>query len=318
MPPDPPAATRPAPPVLTVDDLRVAFPGAGEAVRCVSFTLRPGEVLALVGESGAGKSLTARALLGLTPREARVTGTIRLHGQPVTTDDLGHRISLVPQDSLAALSPVHRVGDQLALAALSLDPRLSRREARDSATAALRSVGLDTAQAAAYPHALSGGQRQRAVIAMATLGAPDVLVADEPTTALDPDVRAHILGLLRSTGATVLLVTHDLDVVRGHADRVAVMYGGRIAETGPAAAVLQDPRAPYTAALVGAVPTALTPHRSRLPVVPGDAPAPGEPASGCAFAPRCAYAEDACRTTVPALIRLPGDRELACPVRESV
>ncbi|MFE6225399.1 ABC transporter ATP-binding protein [Streptomyces sp. NPDC057854] len=303
--------------VLTVDGLRVSFPGTGDVVRGVSFALRPGETLALVGESGAGKSLTARALLGLAPREARVAGTVRLHGRPVTAGDLGRRISLVPQDALSALSPVHRVADQLALAARSLDPRLTRRESLGRAGEALLAVGLDGTRASAYPHQLSGGQRQRAVIAMATLGSPGVLVADEPTTALDPEVRAHVLRLLRATGAALLLVTHDLDTVRNHADRMAVMYAGRLMETGPAADILKNPRAPYTTALVGAVPSAGTPHRSRLPVVAGQAPAPGTPARGCAFAARCAHAEATCRTTVPALVPLPGDRELACPILES-
>lgn len=299
--------------LLSVRELRIGF-GPVEAVRGVSFDVRPGEVLALVGESGAGKSLTARALLGMTPRGATVGGSVLLHGEPVGPGVWGRRIALVPQDALSALSPVHRVGDQLALAVRSV-AGLSKRESRARAVAALTEVGIPADRSTAYPHELSGGMRQRAVIAMATVNRPDLVVADEPTTALDPETQDQILTVLgercRATGAAVVLVTHDLDAVRRHADRVAVVYAGRIVESGPVDQVLARPAAPYTAALLAALPQSDRPRKSRLPTLPGRPPAPGEPSVGCAFAPRCAHAVDRCRTEPP-LARDLGGREVAC------
>ncbi|WP_260859742.1 ABC transporter ATP-binding protein [Streptomyces cupreus] len=220
--------------LLSVRDLRIAFDGV-EAVRGVSFDVRSREVLAVVGESGAGKSLTVRALLGMLPRGATTSGTIR----PDLSDRRGRRIALVPQDALSALSPVHRVGDQLAAAVRSV-ARVSRREAQSRAVAALDRVGIPDAarRARAYPHEYSGGMRQRAVIAMATINEPDLVVADEPTSALDEERRDQVLRVLaeqrEAVGAALVLVTHDMDVVREHADRVLVMRAGRVAELGPA------------------------------------------------------------------------------------
>ncbi|MEU0115645.1 ABC transporter ATP-binding protein [Streptomyces bobili] len=296
-----------APPVrhtslLSVRDLRVSF-GGTEAVRGLSFDVRPGEVLALVGESGAGKSLTARALLGMLPRGAAMSGEIRLDGSADLAAARGRRISLVPQDALSALSPVHPVGDQLAAAVRSLH-RVSRAEARARAVAALDRVGIPDAvrRARAHPHEYSGGMRQRAVIAMAMLGEPDLVVADEPTTALDAERREQVLRVLaeqrEAVGAALLLVTHDLEVVRDHADRVLVMYAGRMSELGPAHEVLNRPRAPYTAGLLASLPQD-GPRRRRLPTLPGTPPAPGALPPGCAFAPRCPLASDVCRTGEP-------------------
>lgn len=295
---------RPGPPttLLSVRDLRISF-GGTEAVRGLSFDVRPREVLALVGESGAGKSLTARALLGMLPRGAAMAGEIRLDGSTDLAAARGRRIALVPQDALSALSPVHPVGDQLAAAIRSLH-RVSRSEARARAVAALDRVGIPDAarRARAYPHEYSGGMRQRAVIAMATVGAPGLLVADEPTTALDAGRRAQVLRVLaeqrEAAGAALLLVTHDLDVVREHADRVLVMYAGRTSELGPAKAVWDRPRAPYTAGLLASLPQD-GPRRRRLPALPGTPPAPGALPPGCAFAPRCPLAADRCRTEEP-------------------
>ncbi|GGQ31102.1 ABC transporter ATP-binding protein [Streptomyces roseolilacinus] len=314
-------------PLLSVRDLRISFDGA-EAVRGLSFDVHAGEVLALAGESGAGKSLTARALLGLVPRDAVVRGTVRLRGgtelvgaKPRTLAALwGRRVALVPQDALSALSPVHPVGDQIAAAVRSLRG-VSRREARARAAAALDRVGVPAARCGAYPHELSGGMRQRAVVALATAGDPDLVVADEPTTALDPDLRDQVLRLLaerqEETGAALVLVTHDLAAVRDHADRVLVLYAGRHAESGPAAPVLDHPRAPYTAGLLASLPPAApVPGRGRrLPAIGGVPPAPGEPAVGCAFAPRCPLAEDRCRADVPGPRRVGAAaerREVSC------
>ncbi|MFI6036307.1 ABC transporter ATP-binding protein [Streptomyces sp. NPDC051315] len=288
--------------LLSVRDLRVSFDGT-EAVRGVSFDVRPREVLALVGESGAGKSLTARALLGMAPPGATVSGEIRLDGSADLAALRGRRIALVPQDALSALSPVHPVGDQLAAAVRSVH-RVSRREARARAVAALERVGIPDAarRARAHPHEYSGGMRQRAVIAMATVNEPDLVVADEPTTALDAERREQVLRVLReqreAVGAALLLVTHDLDVVRDHADRVLVLYAGRTSELGPARTVLSRPRAPYTAGLLACLPQD-GPRRRRLPTLPGSPPAPGALPPGCAFAPRCPLTTHRCRTEEP-------------------
>ncbi|WP_282697301.1 ABC transporter ATP-binding protein [Streptomyces sp. CC208A] len=306
----------PSEPLLTVDSLRVSFPGT-EAVRGVSLEVYAGEVLALVGESGAGKSLVARSLLALVPADAAVTGRVLLRGAPVTPTDLGRVLAWIPQDSLSALSPVHRVEDQLAAAVRSVRGA-DRAEARTAARRALAAVGLPPEAAASYPHMLSGGMRQRAVIATALVNGPRLVVADEPTTALDPDRREQVLALLRercaAAGAALLLVSHDLESVRCHADRVAVMHAGRIAELGPAERVLSRPAAPYTRALLASLPTPDLPHRSRLPALD----LTGTPGQGCAFAPHCPAATDRCRTEEPLLRSVDGLR-VAChhPVQET-
>ncbi|MET9828349.1 ABC transporter ATP-binding protein [Streptomyces sp. NPDC006385] len=296
--------------LLSVRGLRIAFDGV-EAVRGLSFDVLPREVLAIVGESGAGKSLTARALLGMLPRDATTSGTIR----PDLAAHRGRRISLVPQDALSALSPVHPVGDQLAAAVRSV-AGVSRKQARDRAVAALDRVGIPDAarKARAYPHEYSGGMRQRAVIAMATINEPDVVVADEPTTALDEEHRDQVLRVLaeqrEAVGAALVLVTHDMDVVRGHADRVLVMYAGRLSELGPAHEVLGRPRAPYTAGLLASLPQHAPPGR-RLPALRGTPPAPGSLPPGCSFAPRCPLAADPCRGPEPEPQEVEG-RLVAC------
>ncbi|CAL9387603.1 putative ABC transporter ATP-binding protein [Streptomyces sp. enrichment culture] len=314
--------------LLSVRDLRIAF-GPVEVVRGLSFEVRPREVFAVVGESGAGKSLTARALLGMVPRGATTGGSVRLRDGADPAAGRGRRITLVPQDALSALSPVHPVGDQLAAAVRSVR-RVSRGEARALAVAALDRVGIPDAarRARAYPHEYSGGMRQRAVIAMATVNEPDVVVADEPTTALDEERREQVLRVLaeqrEAVGAALVLVTHDLDVVRAHADRVLVMYAGRAAETGPVRQVLDRPRAPYTAGLLASLPQD-GPRRRRLPALPGTPPAPDALGPGCAFAPRCPLATDVCHDHEPEQ-RTVDDRLVAChravdvpdPLREFV
>jgi len=293
--------------LLSVRDLRVSF-GAVEAVRGLSFDVHKGQVLAVVGESGAGKSLTARALLGMPPRQATVTGSVRmgpyeLVGAPrsVRAALWGRQLALVPQDALSALSPVHRVSDQLAAAVRSVDG-VSRKEARARAVAALEEVGIPADRTRAYPHEFSGGMRQRAVIAMALLHSPALVIADEPTTAQDPETQRQLLDLLthrsEATGATLVLITHDLPMVRDHAERVLVMYAGRLAEEGPVEEVFTHPRAPYTAGLLTSLPQQT--RRGRLPSIPGTPPNPTALPPGCAFAPRCPLADATrCATTHP-------------------
>jgi peptide/nickel transport system ATP-binding protein len=291
----------------------------------------------------------------MAPRGAMVTGSVRLGsdelvGAPrsVRTALWGRRVALVPQDALSVLSPVHRVADQLAAAVRSVD-RTSRKEARARAVAALVEVGIPADQARAYPHEFSGGMRQRAVIAMAMLHQPDLVVADEPTTAQDPQTRRQMLDLLaRRTGAAgtaLVLVTHDLETAREHADRLLVMYAGRLVEAGPVGQVFARPRAPYTAGLLASVPVGdgipdlsqqearpfrgagrcATSHEppeavvaqfprsaSRLPAIAGAPPAPTDLPPGCAFAPRCPLADATrCRTEQPEPQTL-DDRTVAC------
>ncbi|WP_405952190.1 dipeptide ABC transporter ATP-binding protein [Streptomyces prunicolor] len=294
--------------VLEVRDLTVTL-GTSPVVRGVDLTLRRGEVLGLVGESGTGKTLTVLALMGLAPAGARVGGSVRLLGEELLGLPVrelarirGRRIAMVFQDPLHAFTPVLRVGDQIAEALrIHQQPRPRRKSAQRRAVELLDFVGVPRPgwAARAYPHQLSGGMRQRAMIAMAMANNPDVLIADEPTSALDVTVQAQVLEALadvrRETGAALLLVTHDLGVVARTADRVAVLYAGRIVETGPVEAVLTRPRMPYTLGLVGSVPR--PDAHSPLTPIPGTAPAPGTAGPGCAFAPRCPLVEPDCVTS---------------------
>ncbi|MFJ3533481.1 dipeptide ABC transporter ATP-binding protein [Streptomyces sp. NPDC090132] len=304
--------------VLEVTDLAVDFGGVA-AVRGVGFTLRRGEVLGLVGESGSGKSATALAVMGLLPSGAGVRGSVRLAAggdgsgttELVGADDRvlssvrGNRIGMVFQDPLSAFTPVYRIGDQIA-EAIRAHRTVSRERARAEAVELLDLVGIPEprTRAQAFPHEFSGGMRQRAMIAMAIANDPDVIVADEPTTALDVTVQAQVLDVLRTaqheTGAALLLVSHDLGVIAGAADRVAVMYAGRIVETAPAAELFRRPRMPYTLGLIGAVPRIDGPSDVLVPI-PGSPPAAGRLPRGCAFAPRCPLAEDRCTAAEPAL-----------------
>ncbi|MFE6285194.1 dipeptide ABC transporter ATP-binding protein [Streptomyces sp. NPDC057877] len=310
--------TGPGEVLLEVRGLRVQRPASRRSpalplVHGVDLRLCRGEVLGLVGESGAGKSLTALALLGLGPPGLTVTGSVRLLGHEIVGMPgrelarlRGRRIALVFQDALAAFTPVLRIGDQIGEALrIHQQPRPGRAAARRAAAELLDAVGVAEAGrvADAYPHQLSGGTRQRAMIAMAMANRPDVIVADEPTSALDPTVQERVLRALvtarRATGAALLLVSHDLGVVAGAADRVAVMYGGRIVETGSAQALYARPRMPYTKGLLGSVPRI---DRDTPPTpMPGGPPAPGAPGPGCAFAPRCPLADGVCEARVPEL-----------------
>ncbi|MFB8243029.1 dipeptide ABC transporter ATP-binding protein [Kitasatospora purpeofusca] len=306
---------RPAP-VLSVRDLRVSFPseqGPVEAVRGVDFDLLPGRTLGIVGESGSGKSATALALMGLLPPTARLDGRILLGGRDLAAMDdtqlarvRGKDIGMVFQDPMSALTPVFSVG-QLLSQALRVHQDLSRKDAWEQAVELLDLVGIPDPRerAKAFPHEFSGGMRQRVVIALAIANKPSVLVADEPTTALDVTVQAQILDVLRlaqrESGAALVLITHDLGVVAGHADDVAVMYAGRIVEHAGVDELFARPTMPYTARLLAAVPT--TDSGAERPLVPigGEPPSPVALPDGCAFAPRCAVARDVCRTTEPEL-----------------
>ncbi len=323
-----PAAPTTAP-LLAVRDLTVDF-GGHQAVRGVDLELHRGETLGLVGESGSGKSVTALAVLGLLPATARTGGSVRLDGRELLglparqlAAVRGRRIAMVFQDPLSAFTPVYRIGDQLA-EAVRVHQDLGRAAARKRAADLLDLVGIpDPARALdAFPHEFSGGMRQRAMIAMAVANDPDVLLADEPTTALDVTIQAQVLEVLRTaqreSGAALVLVSHDLGVIAGSADRVAVMYAGRIVETAPVDELFAAPRHPYTLGLIGAVPRLDGPGRALVPI-PGTPPATGEPpAPGCAFAPRCPLAEDRCHQDEPPLTALadpapPGPADPAPP-----
>ncbi|WP_380280662.1 dipeptide ABC transporter ATP-binding protein [Kitasatospora purpeofusca] len=311
-------------PLLTVEGLRVTFPAPGgpvTAVHDIGFTLAAGECLAIVGESGSGKTVTARSLLGLAGPTATVTaerlelaGTdLRALSERAWQGVRGGRIGLVLQDALVSLDPLRRVGHEVAEALRNHRPG-PRRARWDSAVALLEDVGLPEAprRARQYSHQLSGGQRQRALIASALAAGPEVLIADEPTTALDVTVQARILDLLaarKRAGTAVLLISHDLAVVARLADRVAVVHAGRVVEQGPTGEVLRSPAHPYTRRLLAAVPTAGTRgHRLAGPARPEDAAAPGtggglgptDAADGCHYAPLCPVAADGCRAERPA------------------
>ena len=304
------------PPLLEVRGLTVGFrrDGAGEVLRAaedVSFELHPGETLGLVGESGCGKSVTALSMLRLlpSPPSVREAGQVLWRGRDLLTMPVrelqrvrGGKIGMIFQEPMSALSPLHRIGDQLAEAAM-LHLAVGRREARKLALEWLRKVGLPDAEQKMddLPHQLSGGMRQRVMLAMAMLPEPEILLADEPTTALDVTVQAQIFGLLselRGGKTAVLLITHDMGVVWEVCDRVHVMYAGRIVEKGTREDVFAHPAHPYTRGLLDAMPRL---HRrvDRLPDIPGQPPPPGGWPAGCRFAPRCPLAAERCRRSVP-------------------
>jgi len=318
-------------PLLEVRDLRVSFPseeGRIDAVRGVDLSVAEGEVLAVVGESGSGKSVSALAVIGLLPEQARVTGSIRLRGRELIglgdrpmSKLRGRSISMVFQDPLSALTPVYRVGDQVAEALLA-HGRMNRRQAAARAVELLDLVGIPdpAVRAKAFPHEFSGGMRQRVVIAMAIANDPALILCDEPTTALDVTVQKQILDLLRTardiTGAGVVMITHDMGIAATLADRVAVMYAGRVVETAPAADLFAEPRMPYTVGLLGSIPRMDGPMRSPLIPIAGAPPAMHALPPGCTFAPRCPVAIDECHTTDPELAPT-GDHSAAACLRTS-
>jgi oligopeptide/dipeptide ABC transporter ATP-binding protein len=291
-----------SPPLLEIEHLRVEFPTDGGVVTAVddlSFTVERNEVLGVVGESGSGKTASALAVLGLLPNRARVTGAIRLEGESLLGRSeremeaiRGARVAMVFQDALSALNPVFPVGSQIGEAISVHDHSVHRSDVRKRVDELLELVGIPPDRGARYPHELSGGMRQRAMIAMAIANEPDVLIADEPTTALDVTVQAHVLDVLgrvrERTGASVLLITHDLGVVAGVADRVLVMYAGRAAETGTVEQVFYETRHPYTLGLLASLPRVdRREGGERLFRIPGAPPSPARMPDGCPFHSRC-------------------------------
>ncbi|KRV47199.1 peptide ABC transporter ATP-binding protein [Wenjunlia vitaminophila] len=328
-PPTSPAETDPGDPFLSVRDLGVRFSTEDGVVRAVdglSFELRRGQTLGIVGESGSGKSVTMLTVLGLhEPRTTEVTGQIRLDGQELvgagerTLQRLrGNTMAMIFQDPLTSLSPYHTVGRQIAEPYIK-HTGASRRQARARAIEMLDKVGIPRAGTRVddYPHQFSGGMRQRAVIAMALVCNPDLLIADEPTTALDVTVQAQILDLLadlqQEFGSAIVLITHDLGVVADVADDLLVMYAGRAVERGPAAEVLRSPQHPYTWGLLESVPRLTGDVDQPLAPIPGAPPSLLDPPPGCPFHPRCAHRQrvpgDACATERP---ELPVGRGAAC------
>jgi peptide/nickel transport system ATP-binding protein len=313
--------------LLEVERLAIDLPtsvGARAIVRDVSFRLRAGASLGIVGESGSGKTMTALALMGLLPEGAVVSGVLRFEGRDlVGLSDAhmealrGDRVAMIFQEPMTALNPLHRIGAQVA-EPLRLHRGLSKRAANAKAVELLGRVRLRDPKrlAQAYPFELSGGERQRAMIAMALSCEPRLIIADEPTTALDVTVQAKILDLLAALGreaqTAILLISHDLAVVAGRCERVMVMYAGEVMEQGPADAVLGDARHPYTQALLAARPRFGAPRGERLPAIPGSAPAAGEAGAGCPFTPRCPRAARGCGQAPPPVVRLEGERSLRC------
>ncbi|RUZ80279.1 ABC transporter ATP-binding protein [Mesorhizobium sp. M7A.F.Ca.US.006.01.1.1] len=303
-------------PVLDIRDLVVEFPtrrGVLTAIRGVSITVGRGEILGIVGESGAGKSLTGAAVIGLLEPPGRIaSGEIRVGGRRI--DNLpkremmalrGKTIGAIFQDPLTSLNPLLTVGDQL-VETIRCHLQLSRAEATRRAIDLLNEVGIPSAELRLrqYPHQFSGGMRQRVVIALALAGEPDLVVADEPTTALDVSIQAQITALLkricRDRGTAVMLVTHDMGVIAETADRVAVMYAGRIVEIGPVDDIIRRPQHPYTRGLIGSIPSLVTRHE-RLVQIDGAMPRLNSMPPGCAFHPRCVLADMRCRTALPPL-----------------
>ena len=296
--------------ILKVDDLKVSFAtedGVVQAVSGVSFELQAGEVLAIVGESGSGKSVTAQTITGLTRApNARITGSVTYRDRELNglddnqlRDVRGEQIAMVFQDPMTSLNPVYRVGDQIT-EMIRAHRDVSKREAADRAVELLRSVGIPNPERRVrhYPHEFSGGMRQRVMIAMALALEPDVLIADEPTTALDVTVQAQILRLIdqlnRDRDLAVILITHDLGVVAEVADRVLVMYAGQIVENATLDETFYDPQHPYTWGLLGSLMRLDQSRSARLAQIPGQPPSLLAPPAGCRFAPRCPHAFDKC------------------------
>lgn len=315
--------------LLSVQSLSVHFPSpAGEitAVRDISFEIGKGEALGLVGESGSGKSVTSLAILRLLPPQARTEGSIVFDGMDLVRLEReamrqvrGARISMIFQEPMTALNPVMRVGEQVAEAVLAHDPG-KKVEAWSRAVQALRDVGIPEPERRArdYPHQLSGGQRQRIMIAMAIVNRPELLIADEPTTALDVTIQAQILELLSELrhkfGLAMLFISHDLAVVSQVTGRVAVMYAGAIVEVGPAQAVFHSPAHPYTRGLLNSVPTLRTDRKQPLRTIEGTVPNVAALPPGCSFEPRCDWRIKSCTESLPSLIEVAPEHWARCPV----
>ncbi|GAA2694412.1 ABC transporter ATP-binding protein [Nonomuraea recticatena] len=308
--------------ILEVNDLTVTFRGGVKAVRGVSYQVGRGEVLGIVGESGSGKSVTSLAVMGLLPAGAQVTGSVKLHGHELLgmreqeiLKRRGKSISMIFQDPLSAFTPVYTIGDQIA-EAVRVHQKVSKEQAARQAVELLELVGIPhpDVRAKAFPHEFSGGMRQRAMIAMAIANDPDVLICDEPTTALDVTIQAQVLEVLKTaqkeTGAGIVMITHDLGVVAGLADRVLVMYAGKPVEQGTVEEIYYEPRMPYTMGLLASIPR-LDQENQRLVPIEGAPPSPAALPPGCPFAPRCPLKVDACDDAEPELVQV-GERRVAC------
>jgi oligopeptide/dipeptide ABC transporter ATP-binding protein len=309
--------------VLSLRDLRVGFDtpnGLVQAVRGVDLDLAAGEILGVVGESGSGKSVTFLGMLGLLPKTAKISGSAKVNGTELVGASgatmrsvRGQQVAMIFQDPLSALNPVHRVGDQI-VEMIRAHQDVSKKSAAATAVDLLGTVGIPQPKDRAnqYPHEFSGGMRQRVMIAMAIANDPKVLIADEPTTALDVTVQAQILEVIdrlrQEMGMAVVMITHDLGVIARVADRVQVMYAGRAVEKTDVESLFAAPTHPYTEGLLRSIP--LLGHQRLLPI-PGSPPNMLRPPSGCAFRPRCPYALDACALELPEL-RPCGDAESAC------
>jgi len=313
--------------LLEVSNLQTHFHtrnGVVRAVDGISFAVEKGETLGIVGESGSGKSVTCYSMLGLVPKpparvsgQAHFDGTDLLHCPPSVLRGIrGKRISIIFQDPMTSLNPYLRIEDQL-MEPLRIHEKMDKASARRRAVEALDQVGVPDARnrVRSYPHEFSGGMRQRVMIAMALITGPELLIADEPTTALDVTVQAQIMELIRDLqrqlGMAVILITHDLGVVAGFCERVMVMYAGRIAESAPVDEIFHQPCHPYNLALQQSIP-ALHHKGEELFTIPGVPPDPGRPIPGCPFAPRCSHVIDACRTTRPGLEPITPRHHSAC------
>lgn len=309
-------------PVISVRDLTVSFAseaGTVHAVRGMNFDLYPGKTLGIVGESGSGKSVTSMAIMGLLDKNASVKGSITYHGEELLNkSDLemseirGKGIAMVFQDPLSALTPVFSIGDQIKEALVTHNPKMTEQQIHDRSIELMDLVGIPDPEGRlkSFPHEFSGGMRQRVMIAMAIANDPDVIIADEPTTALDVTIQAQVLEVLRKaqreTGAAVIFITHDLGVIAGVADDIVVMYAGRPVEKADVDSIFDHPAMPYTMGLLGAVPRSDRERNSRLVPIPGSPMNLVNMPKGCPFAPRCPLAADICRTTEPPMEPVPG------------
>lgn len=309
-------------PVFSVRDLTVSFAseaGTVHAVRGMNFDLYPGKTLGIVGESGSGKSVTSMAIMGLLDKNASVKGSITYHGEELLnksdfemSEIRGKGIAMVFQDPLSALTPVFSIGDQIKEALVTHNPKMTEQQIHDRSIELMNLVGIPDPEGRlkSFPHEFSGGMRQRVMIAMAIANDPDVIIADEPTTALDVTIQAQVLEVLRKaqreTGAAVIFITHDLGVIAGVADDIVVMYAGRPVEKADVDSIFDHPAMPYTMGLLGAVPRSDRERNSRLVPIPGSPMNLVNMPKGCPFAPRCPLATDICHTTEPAMEPVPG------------
>ncbi len=314
-------------PLLEVDNLHIGLQtqrGPAQAVRGVSFSLERGQTLGIVGESGCGKSITVMSLMGLLPATAKVTGSIRLDGQELIGQPEsalcrihGNRIGMIFQEPMTALNPVHTIARQVG-EPLRLHRGLTARQARAEALNLLQRVGIPDAASRldAYPHQFSGGQRQRIGIAMALACGPDLLIADEPTTALDVTIQKQVLDLIQNLvaemGMALILISHDLGVIANSVQRMLVMYGGSVVESGPTRALFANRAHPYTKGLFAARPVIGAPKGQRLATIRGSVPELVDLPAGCPFAGRCSYTVDACQSTRPPAVMLPDDHAVRC------